>query len=82
MVGVLVGLLLTGCATTVTGTASPAAPAPTTTAPGESTAPTGTPADVTPPPPRGVGTVLGAHRVASVTALIPPVFPDRTETCF
>lgn len=78
----LVGLLLAGCTSTVTGTASPADPAPTTTAPTESGAPTEPPADVTPPPPRGVGTVLESHRIAGATALIPPLFADRTDTCY
>jgi hypothetical protein len=74
-------LLLTGCATTVQGTASPAetsAPATTEATPTE---PTEAPVDVTPAPPRGVGRVLEAHRIASATVLVPATFGDRTEGC-
>jgi hypothetical protein len=75
-------VMLTACTTTVRGTASPP---PTTEPPAtESTtaAPTTPAIEVTPPPESGVGTVLEAHRIASVTALVPETFPDRTEGCW
>jgi hypothetical protein len=76
-------VLLTACTTTVRGTASPpptteATPTSETSAP----APTTPAIEVTPPPERGPGTVLEAHRIASVTALVPENFPERTEGCF
>lgn len=74
-------VLLTACTTTVRGTASPAQtteapPTETTTA-----APTTSGIEVTPAPESGPGSVLEAHRIASVTALVPETFPDRTEGC-
>jgi hypothetical protein len=79
-------VLLAGCTSTVSGTATALATAPPTTEPaGEPTAPatpSGPPADVTPPPEPGVGTLLESHRIASVTSLVQVTFPDRTETCF
>ncbi len=82
--GLLLFTALAGCTSTVEGSASPAssaAPPPTTSAP-----PTSEPAEpsieVTPPPTRGVGLLLEAHRIASVTALVQTSFPDRTESCF
>ncbi|MGY1807194.1 hypothetical protein ACI8AF_07450 [Blastococcus sp. SYSU D00669] len=75
------GLLVTGCTSTVVGTASPAeTTAPSTTEGGPT--PTETPVEITPPPPVGVGTVLESHRIASVTSLVPISFPSRTESCF
>jgi hypothetical protein len=74
-------VLLTACTTTVRGIASPL---PTTEAPPTDTsapAPTTPAIDVTPPPEPGPGTVLEAHRIASVTALVPETFPERTEGC-
>lgn len=82
--GLLLLTALAGCTSTVDGTASPATtadPTPTTGAP-ETSEPTEPPLDITPPPPRGVGLLLEAHRIASATALVQPSFPDRTETCF
>ena len=83
--GLVLLCVLAGCTSTVAGSASPAddavptaEPTPTTGAP-ETTEPD---IDVTPPPPRGVGLLLEAHRIASVTALVQTSFPDRTETCF
>ena len=76
------GLFLAGCTTAVRGSASPAQTsesAPTTTAPSTSEQPA---ADITPPPPQGVGRVLESHRIASVTALVPASFPDRTDSCY
>lgn len=73
--------VLAGCTSTLDGTASPATtpePSPSTSAP-QTTEPD---IDVTPPPARGVGLLLEAHRIASVTALVETSFPDRTETCF
>lgn len=75
-------VLVTACTTTVRGTASPP---PTTEPPAtESTttaAPTTPAIEVTPPPEPGRGTILEAHRLASVTALVPETFPERTEGC-
>ncbi|MGY1811827.1 DUF7373 family lipoprotein [Blastococcus sp. SYSU D00820] len=82
----LLAVALTGCTATVEGTASPAESAvPTTSAPpstSEPAEPTEEPVDVTPAPAPGVGTLLEAHRIASVTALVQTSFPDRTESCF
>ncbi|MGY1744574.1 DUF7373 family lipoprotein [Blastococcus sp. SYSU D00695] len=81
--GALLLAALAGCTSTVAGSASPAStpePSPTTTPPAPST-PSEPPIDVTPPPARGVGLLLEAHRLASVTALVQTSFPDRTETC-
>ncbi|WP_158548502.1 hypothetical protein [Blastococcus sp. TF02A-26] len=74
--------VLAACTSSVEGAASPATtpePSPSTTAAPDTTEPN---IDVTPPPPRGVGLLLEAHRIASVTALVETSFPDRTETCF
>jgi hypothetical protein len=83
---VAASVLLAGCTSTVSGTATALATAPPTTEPaGEPTAPTtpsGPPADVTPPPEPGVGTLLESHRIASVTSLVQTTFPARTDTCF
>ncbi|WP_029433428.1 hypothetical protein [Blastococcus sp. URHD0036] len=77
--------VLAGCTSTLDGTASPAStpeptpePSPSTSAP-QTTEPD---IDVIPPPARGVGLLLEAHRIASVTALVETSFPDRTEPCF
>ena len=73
--------VLAGCTSTVDAAASPATtaePEPSTSAP-ETTEPD---IDVIPPPERGVGLLLEAHRIASVTALVETSFPERTETCF
>ncbi|MGY1742336.1 MULTISPECIES: DUF7373 family lipoprotein [unclassified Blastococcus] len=81
------GLLLAalaGCTSTVEGSAAPAstaAPSTSSSAP-ETTEPPEPDIDVTPPPAPGVGLLLEAHRIASVTALVQTSFPDRTETCF
>jgi hypothetical protein len=76
--------LLAGCTSSVEGTASPASTAAPSTS--ESAAPTTEPSEppleITPPPERGVGLLLEAHRIASATALVQTSFPDRTETCF
>ena len=82
--GLLLLAAVAGCTSTVEGTASPATtvePTPTTIAP-TTTEPTEPPLDIIPPPPRGVGLLLEAHRIASVTALVQTSFPDRTEGCF
>jgi hypothetical protein len=84
--GLLLATVLAGCTSTVDGSASPAedatpTPTPTTSAP-STTGPSGPPVEITPPPAQGVGLLLEAHRIASVTALVQTSFPDRTETCF
>ncbi len=82
--GLLLLTALAACTSTVEGTASPAttaAPSPTTSAP-TTTGPSEPPLEITPPPARGVGLLLEAHRIASVTALVQTSFPDRTESCF
>ena len=77
---------LAGCTGTVRGSASPADDATPTAAPSTSapstTGPSEPPIEITPPPARGVGLLLEAHRIASVTALVQTSFPDRTDTCF
>jgi len=84
--GVLAGaLLLTGCTSTVDGTASPVAagtsqaPESSSEAPETSEAPTG---QVTPAPEIGPGTGAEARRIASVSSLISTTSPERTEGCF
>jgi hypothetical protein len=82
--GLLLLTAVAGCTSTVEGTASPATtpqPTPTTSAP-QTTEPTEPPLDIVPPPAQGVGLLLEAHRIASVTALVQTSFPDRTESCF
>ncbi len=87
---VAASVLLAGCTSTVSGTATALATAPPTTEPttgsaGEPTTPatpTGPAAGVTPPPEPGVGTLLESHRIASVTSLVQVPLPERTETCF
>ena len=83
---VAASVLLAGCASTVSGTATALATAPPTAeSAGEPTVPTtpsGPPADVTPSPEPGVGTLLESHRIASVTSLVQTTFPARTDTCF
>lgn len=84
--GLVLLAALAGCTSTVDGSASPADDAtpsapPTSSAP-STTGPSEPPIDVTPPPAQGVGLLLEAHRIASVTALVQTSFPDRTETCF
>lgn len=77
-------LALAGCTSTVAGSASPAssaAPSTSTSAP-QTTEPAEPDIDVTPPPARGVGLLLEAHRIAAATALVQTSFPDRTEACF
>jgi hypothetical protein len=74
--------VLAGCTSTVDGAASPATtpePSPSTSASPQSTEPD---IAVVPPPERGVGLLLEAHRIASVTALVETSFPERTESCF
>ncbi|SEO67985.1 DUF7373 family lipoprotein [Trujillonella endophytica] len=83
--GLLLLTAVAGCTSTVEGTASPATtvePTPTTSSAPATTEPSEPPLDIIPPPPRGVGLLLEAHRIASVTALVETSFPDRTEACF
>ncbi len=76
-------VLMTACTTTVSGTATPLAGAPPTTSePSAPPTPTEPPVDVTPAPEPSVGTLLEAHRIASVTSLVQTSFPARTDTCF
>ncbi|WP_369257730.1 DUF7373 family lipoprotein [Geodermatophilus amargosae] len=80
---VAAGVLLAGCTSTVSGTATPlASAAPTTSGSPAPTTPSEPPIDVTPAPGPTVGTLVEAHRIASVTSLVPVTFPSRTETCF
>lgn len=83
---VAASVLLAGCTSTVSGTATALATAPPTTEataePPAPTTPSGPPAGVTPPPEPGVGTLLESHRIASVTSLVQVTFPERTDTCF
>lgn len=67
--------LLAGCTTTVRGVATPPSPAASTSAaaPTSAAGPSNSPA--------GQGAVLEAHRLASVTSLIPVTFPERTGSC-
>ena len=74
-------VLLTACTTTVRGTASPPPTTEPTATESTTAAPTTPAIEVTPPPERGPGTALEAHRIASVTALVPETFPERTEGC-
>ncbi|MGY1732021.1 hypothetical protein ACI798_10915 [Geodermatophilus sp. SYSU D01045] len=75
--------LLTGCTSTVSGTATPPASAtPTMSEPPATATPSGPPVDVTPAPEPTVGALLEAHRIASVTSLVQATFPGRTDTCF
>ncbi|MCO7220454.1 hypothetical protein [Klenkia sp. PcliD-1-E] len=75
--------LLTGCTSTVEGTASPAptSATPTTSSPAAPTsaAPTG---QVTPAPAVGPGTGAEARRIAGVTSLVATTSPERTDSCF
>lgn len=73
---------LAGCTSTVEGAASPASTAAPSTTPSAAPQSSEPAIDVTPPPARGVGLLLEAHRIASATALVQTSFPDRTETCF
>jgi hypothetical protein len=77
----LVGLLLAGCAHTVAGEASPAATSDATPTETPEAGPTEEPIDVIPAPDSESGRILEAHRIASVTSLVPITFPDRTEGC-
>ena len=81
---VAAGVLLAGCTSTVSGTATPlaSAPPPTSEPPAEEPTPSEPPVDVTPAPAPTVGTLLEAHRIASVTSLVQVTFPERTDTCF
>ncbi|MGY1651334.1 DUF7373 family lipoprotein [Geodermatophilus sp. SYSU D01119] len=79
---VAAGVLLAGCTSTVSGTATPLASAPPTTSEAPDPAPSEPPVDVTPAPAPTVGTLLESHRIASVTSLVQATFPARTDTCF
>ncbi|MGY1670044.1 DUF7373 family lipoprotein [Geodermatophilus sp. SYSU D00710] len=82
-VALVAGVLLAGCTSTVSGTATPLASAPPSTSePPAETTPAQPPADVTPAPRPGVGTLVESHRIASVTSLVQVTFPERTDTCF
>jgi len=77
-------VLLTGCTSTVEGTASPAAtsggsPSAGSSAPSSSAPPSG---QVTPAPEVGPGTGAEARRIAAVTSLPATVARDRTGSCF
>lgn len=66
--------LLAGCTTTVHGVATPAGPtASTSAAPTSEAGPSSSGAER--------GAALEAHRLASVTALIPETFPERAGSC-
>lgn len=77
-VAAVLAVALVACTTAVPGVAAPAPGS----APATSVAPTGPPADIIPAPALSVGTVLEAHRIAGVTALVQTTFPERTEFCF
>lgn len=66
-----------GCTSVIPGSGGPA------TGPGAA-GPEGSPpapAEIVPAPELSAGTVVEAHRVAAVTALVQPSFPERTATC-
>lgn len=82
---VLAAVLLTGCTSTVEGTASPAATSGSQTSsssPPASTSSAPPAGQVTPAPEVGPGTGAEARRMAAVSSLPVTVTPDRTDTCF